>query len=258
MCVSDILLKFVSPKPNLNKLNRFLFIGPHPDDIEIGAGCTAARLSSAGKEVYFCIVTDGSCGTEKDDVTRAELKAVREAEARSSASAIGAKDVFFLEFPDGGFYSDCDVEKSLLKIISEVKPDIIFAPDPNLVTECHPDHLKTASAACRAFLFCTNKIICKENGITPSPAPKGLLLYYTANPDFYYATKGFEKVQLEALKHHMSQFEYTDDGKGSLNRILLYFGFRRLRFGLKSFKGSAEGFRLLTALTAHCYAEKKY
>ena len=62
MSLTRIALKFAAPLPHLENFDRYLFIGPHPDDIEIGAGATAARLRSMGKEVCFLICTDGRYG----------------------------------------------------------------------------------------------------------------------------------------------------------------------------------------------------
>ena len=42
MSITKLALKFALPLPQLESYQRFLFIGPHPDDIEIGAGATAA------------------------------------------------------------------------------------------------------------------------------------------------------------------------------------------------------------------------
>ena len=44
MGLTKAILKFAVPLPKIEEQKRFLFIGPHPDDIEIGAGATAAKL----------------------------------------------------------------------------------------------------------------------------------------------------------------------------------------------------------------------
>jgi LmbE family N-acetylglucosaminyl deacetylase len=71
-----------------------LFIGAHPDDIEIGAGATAAKLVEFGWTVYFCVLT-----AEQDE----ENARVREAEARRAAATIGVAEdrLFFVGLPDG-------------------------------------------------------------------------------------------------------------------------------------------------------------
>ena len=44
--------------PDLSKAQRVLFVQPHPDDNQIGAGGTMAWLKSLGVEVYELTVTD--------------------------------------------------------------------------------------------------------------------------------------------------------------------------------------------------------
>ena len=62
MSLTRLAIRLASPLPKLEEFQRFLFIGPHPDDIEIGAGATAAKLAAAGKEVRFLICMDGRYG----------------------------------------------------------------------------------------------------------------------------------------------------------------------------------------------------
>jgi LmbE family N-acetylglucosaminyl deacetylase len=40
--------------------NTAFLSGAHPDDIEIGAGATAAKLTNLGWELYFCISISAS------------------------------------------------------------------------------------------------------------------------------------------------------------------------------------------------------
>ena len=106
MGITDIALKLAAPLPGLENYKRYLFIGPHPDDIEIGAGATAAKLIKEGKEVCFLICTDGRFGTVNapEGLTSDALAALREKEALASAAMLGVQDVRFLRFCDGGFY----------------------------------------------------------------------------------------------------------------------------------------------------------
>ena len=48
MSVLKTILKLAAPLPDITKYERYLFLGPHPDDIEIGAGATAAKLAATG------------------------------------------------------------------------------------------------------------------------------------------------------------------------------------------------------------------
>ena len=52
--LKSILLKAV-PVPKIDQFERYLFVGPHPDDIEVACGATVAKLVSLGKKVTFIV-----------------------------------------------------------------------------------------------------------------------------------------------------------------------------------------------------------
>ena len=58
-----MILKRAVPVPSVEGFQRYLFVGPHPDDIEIGAGATAAKLAD-----YFGVTTDYLLGQSEDKV----------------------------------------------------------------------------------------------------------------------------------------------------------------------------------------------
>ena len=87
MSLTRFALRFAAPAPQVEQYERYLFIGPHPDDVEIGAGATAAKLAAAGKQITFLICTDGRYGLENAPAGTApeELIELRKAEALASA-----------------------------------------------------------------------------------------------------------------------------------------------------------------------------
>ena len=106
MSILKTVLNIAAPLPDLTGKERFLFIGPHPDDIEIGAGATAARLAAEGKKVCFLICIDGRYGTDEieNPPEPEELAKIRRREAADSAARLGVEELRFLELCDGGFY----------------------------------------------------------------------------------------------------------------------------------------------------------
>ena len=48
MGLTKLALKIAAPAPRIETFSKYLFIGPHPDDIEIGCGATAAKLAKQG------------------------------------------------------------------------------------------------------------------------------------------------------------------------------------------------------------------
>ena len=105
MGLTKLALKFAAPFPKVDSFERYLFVGPHPDDIEIGAGATVAALAAQGKSICFLICTDGRYGNVnlKDDVSEDELADIRKQEAIRSAAALGVTDVRFWDFLTADF-----------------------------------------------------------------------------------------------------------------------------------------------------------
>ena len=247
-------MRFAAPFPKVESFERYLFLGPHPDDIEIGAGATVAALAAQGKSICFLICTDGRYGTVnmKDSVTEEELIAIRKDEAIRSAAALGVTDVRFLNLSDGGFYDFDELVKQIAGVISSFKPDVMFAPDPAPASECHIDHLNVGKAVRTLAVNADNPGIMKKLG-ADACAVKAVAFYMTAKPNVYMKTTGFLKKQLAALfENHLSQYP---EGCADRKAIELYLKLRARDFGFRSFKLTAEGFRMLGMTHMHCLPE---
>lgn len=254
MGLTKLILKFAAPLPRIENYERYLFLGPHPDDIEIGAGATAAKLAALGKQVCFLICTDGRFGdgSAPDGIHGQALIEMRKQEAIRSAAMLGVTDVRFLELSDGGFYEINDLEKGIAGIIGNFKPDVVFAPDPCVTSECHKDHLNVGNAARQIACFAPYPGIMEQYG-AESANVQALAYYMTAKPTRFVKTTGFLKKQLAAVFDcHISQFP---KGSADGNPIKLYLTLRSVDFGLRSFKGRAEGFRVLGVTHMHCLPE---
>jgi len=241
-----------TPKPD--SFDRFLFVGPHPDDIEIGAGATAAKLAALGKKVCFLICTDGRFGDEnlEEKCSPDTIAEIRRKEAVLSAQYLGIEDVRFLELSDGGFYSYEELKRKLAGVVGDFKPEVILAPDPCVANECHADHLNVGRASSEIAFFAPFDNIMQ--GFEAKAAPVQAIAYYmTAKPNRYYNTRGYLKKQIEALKKcHLSQFPA---GSNAFDSIELYLKLRAAEFGIKNLSFSAEGFRVLGRGQMHCLPE---
>lgn len=252
MSLTKLVLRFAAPVPKLESFERYLFIGPHPDDIEIGAGATAAKLAALGKKVCFLICTDGRYGDGQIQLRGDELAAERKQEALRSAEKLGVTDVRFLSLSDGGFYADEELKAGIAQIIGDFQPDVLFAPDPCVRSECHVDHLNVGQAARQLACACANSGIMEK--LNAKSAPVKVLAYYmTARPNRFVSTRGYLKKQLDAIfSCHLSQFPpLCADAKS----IPLYLKLRSFDFGVRSLKGCAEGFRVLGPTQMHCLPE---
>lgn len=254
MGLTKLVLRIAAPAPKVEDFSNYLFIGPHPDDIEIGAGATAAKLTASGKKVSFFILTDGRYGDgHSGGIKGDELAELRRQESIRSAEKLGVTDVRFLGLSDGGFYDYEDMLKGVAKAVGEIKPDLVFAPDPYTGQECHADHLNAGRAAAHIACFAPYPGIMENYGAEAADV-KGIAFYMTARANrFVKVTKKQFELQNEALFGcHTSQFPAGGDGA---KQLALYLNLRSADFGLRNFCAHAEGFRVLGQTHMHCLPE---
>ena len=252
MGLTRIALKIAAPVPKIECYKRYLFVGPHPDDIEIGAGATAAKLAAEGKQICFVVCLDGRFGEGNTTLRGQELIEMRKKEAIKSASMLGVEDVRFLDLCDGGFYSQEELVKRIAGVAGDFGAEVILAPDPCVSSECHKDHINVGKAARQVACFAPYEGIMEGYGAVKAPV-QALAYYMTAKPNRYVKTSGYLKKQIDAIfTCHKSQFP-EDCGDG--DSIRLYLKLRSIDFGIRSLKGCAEGFRVLGSTHMHCLPE---
>jgi len=242
------------PIPKLLNYERYCFVAPHPDDIELGAGGTVARLKALGKHVTFIIATDGRYGGETPDILPEDLIKIREAETRAAAVHLGVDEVVMLGFRESGWYEQSELKKQIALAVSNAEPDLVFTADHLIPTELHPDHLNVGKAVSDAFIHLTNHHYMKELGGTASARELAGIAYFTTNrPNRYLKVKlKYFRRQTEALAMHKSQmFAYGDKGKTLADMFKLLIFVRSARYGLRRLCGLAEAFRVISMHQAH-------
>ncbi|MBP5661243.1 MAG: PIG-L family deacetylase, partial [Lachnospiraceae bacterium] len=168
-----------------------------------------------------------------------------------SAKILGVDDVRFLNFCDGGLYEFNDLYTAMAKALGEIKPEVIFAPDPVVSSECHTDHLNVGEAARRLAFFAPFKEIMEAYEAETAPI-EAIAYYMTARPNRYMKVSGFMGRQFEAIEAHKSQFPIDS---GAYKSVRTYLKLRAFDFGFRSFSGKAEGFRVLGRTHMHCLPE---
>ncbi|MCH5157438.1 MAG: PIG-L family deacetylase [Clostridiales bacterium] len=244
------ILKKAVPLPKLTQFDRYLFVGPHPDDIEIACGGTAALLTKLHKQVTFIIATNGSVGGIDQSVTSEQLVEIRQQEAMRSAEMLGVTDVRFLPYDDGGDYDQGAMKKDIVATILDVQPQVVFCPDYTVPSECHPDHLNVGKVTTEAVFVASWDKLTARIGLDGSVVGTALAYYYTHKPNSYVNVCTTYKLRREAVACHASQFTQTD-----LHNLTTYFNLREIRFGLRSAKRRAEGYRVLALTHQHCFPE---
>ena len=111
-----------------------LAVHAHPDDIEILAGGTLARLAAQGNPVIIATATAGEGGSAVHDP--AETGRIRQGEAAAAAALIGA-EYRCLGLPDLGVFNDDPSRRAVTELIRWARPDIVITASP---VDYHPDH----------------------------------------------------------------------------------------------------------------------
>lgn len=196
------------PTPDLLSAKSILCIQPHPDDMEIGAGGTLARLSESGANLIYLTITDGSVGTYDRDVKTENLVKTRRAETEKSGSLVGVKDFLWFDYPDGGTLPLEDVRTEITHIIRKHRPEAVMVCDPWLPYEAHSDHTKTGLATTEACLLSSMPNFCPadlQEGLEPY-SPEMIALYYTAYPNTFIDVTRTWDIKIKAIDCHKSQF----------------------------------------------------
>src|SRR6476661_8874555 len=138
-----------------SEIERALVVVAHPDDADFGAAGTIAGWTDAGIAVTVLVCTRGEQGGF-DETAREQMPAIREAEQRAAAAAVGVEDVRFLTgYRDGWLEPTFDLERDIVRVIRQVRPQRVLAQSPernwDRIGAGHPDHLASGEAAVRAI-----------------------------------------------------------------------------------------------------------
>jgi N-acetylglucosamine malate deacetylase 1 len=128
--------------------NRILVLAPHTDDGELGCGGTIAKLSAAGKEIFYAAFSD----CRKSLVAGLPPDTLR-IECRKATGQLGIKEsnLIFYDFDVRVFPENRQqVLEELVKLNNAIKPDLIFTPASS---DIHQDHVVVYQESVRAFKF---------------------------------------------------------------------------------------------------------
>jgi LmbE family N-acetylglucosaminyl deacetylase len=135
-------------------IERALVVTAHPDDVDFGFAGSVARLTDAGVEVTYCIVTDGDAGGAETGMPRIEMAPKRREEQTAAAAVVGVHELEFLGYPDGAVEATLELRRDISRVIRQVRPNRVLmqSPDRNWdrIFASHPDHLAVGAATIAA------------------------------------------------------------------------------------------------------------
>ncbi len=195
-------------------MKRVLVCEAHGDDMEFFAGGTIAKFCGLGHEVTLVAATDNDKGSF--ELTAEQMRAVRDKELNGAARVLGVKNVIALGYSDGDLAYDPTPDKlrgQFMRIIREVKPDIVMTWDPFAPYEGHPDHRAVAVAASEAASFSHLPLYYPEQieeGLQPHYV--GESWFFAKSPrdqNKYVNIDEWIEKKIEALWQHEAQMVLT-------------------------------------------------
>ncbi|HEU5345875.1 MAG TPA: PIG-L deacetylase family protein [Ktedonobacterales bacterium] len=199
---------------------RVLIVMAHPDDGEFGVGGTVAKWAAEGRDIWYCLVTDGQVGDAGDtEITSEGLAAKRAIEAQNAADALGVQHpVIFLHYMDSRLEPTLEVRRDIARVIRQVKPDVVICQDPTVRWSGqgyinHPDHRAAGEATLAAIMP-----VASTRLAFPELAAEGLATHNvkeiyissTQNADRWVEITGYVEKKAEALRQHVSQLRGWD------------------------------------------------
>lgn len=224
---------------------QILAFGAHADDVEIGMAGTIAKLTSLGKSVGICDLTDA-------DLSSNGNVALRKLEGAKAAEILGVSFRTSLGMPDRGLYLKEEYIRKIVTVIRNLKPRIVFAP---YFEDRHPDHGNCARLVEEAVFSAG---IRKYNMGESAPHRVERLYFYMINgfhrPDFTVDISPFMDKKLQALRAYRSQFEKTEESVSTplVNGYIETVEAREKLFGKQVGVSFAEGFKTNIPLLLDC------
>jgi len=182
-------------RPETAHAPTLLAVFAHPDDESYLCGGTLARYAAAGARVVLLCATRGEAGeiAAPDLAAAHTLPAVREAELRAAAAALGVAAVHLLDYRDGALMDVPFLEgvERVAALIAAGQPTVVLTFGPEGVYG-HPDHVAVHRWTKEAFLY--GAPAPQGDGreppgrVTAPPpiAPTAARLYYCAPPRSWY------------------------------------------------------------------------
>jgi LmbE family N-acetylglucosaminyl deacetylase len=198
-------------------MNSVICFGAHPDDIEIGSAGILKKHFVNKYDVNFMILTNGENGFKVGSESKEQRIKIRKNEQLAVAKNLGIKEVFFLDYKDGFLEYTENLRQSIVQIIKQLRPEIIFSFDPanqkfDDLNLYHRDHRVAAQVVFDACFAAKNAWMYPGEPYTVSK----IYFYGSDTPNHYEDVSDLMEFKLSLIALHQSQFP----DKSVLERLL--------------------------------------
>lgn len=180
----------------INK-SKILVLAPHTDDGEFGCGGTISKFISEGHDVYYAAFS--ACQQSVLPQFPSDIL-ITEVKAATQILGIPSSNLILFDYDVRTFgYRRQEILDDLIKLRSEINPDLVFMPT---ITDVHQDHHTIAEEAMRAFKF---------SSILSYELPWNNFSFTTSS--FVHLEEEFIKTKVNALQAYQSQAHrpYSDE-----------------------------------------------
>jgi len=197
-----------------------LFIGAHPDDIELGCGGTICYYTERKYEVYCYYLTNG----EYTDINGNDVRNFEEIynSTKNSLSVLGVKEenMSFNEIPATRLTVNKEIISELQRFIIDKNVQMIFThPNPDTY---HQDHRATHNITMASARRYVNNIFFFEIIFNFA---SGLMI-----PNYYVDISNCIDKKTEALRYHKTEFDKFE-GEKWINSIISLAKYRGIQVG---------------------------
>jgi LmbE family N-acetylglucosaminyl deacetylase len=190
--------------------SRALIVTAHPDDAEFLAGGTIAKICDMGMDVTLAVATSGDKGTRDATITPQQLAATREAETRAAAKVLGVRRCIFWGMPDGFLEEGHELRGMVVKLIRQLKPDLMISWDGFRSSFNHTDHRVIGRAVRDALYPAAHDphyyAEMTRAGIGPHRTAE-LLMAGAQDPDYHVNIGPYLEQKADAILCHTSQID---------------------------------------------------
>ncbi len=180
---------------------KILIISAHPDDETIGMGGAMLKHRAAGDALYWLILTDAvrpKWSQKYIDQKELEIKAI--------AKFFGITKTFRSHFPTmhlNALSSDV-ITDAISKIITGVRPDVVYCPPPNDINSDHRAAFQAALVATRPLLQSSvREFIAYEIPVTTRFVDAASGNFFV--PNLYMDISRFLKKKIQAFKLYKTE-----------------------------------------------------
>ena len=176
---------------------KILVLAPHTDDGEFGCGASIAKFIDEGHDVYYAAFSACQQSVLSQFPSDILITEVKEA---TKILGIKSENLILFDYDVRTFgYHRQEILDDLIKLRSEIDPDIVFIPT---LTDVHQDHHTIAVEGMRAFKF---------KSIMSYELPWNNFSFSTSS--FIHLDEKYIQIKVDALKAYQSQAHrsYSDE-----------------------------------------------